>query len=107
MRYTFKGFLPILMLVSILICRWALAETEAYPVVDTGQDHCYGNSGEIACPISEERFYGQDAQYKGHSPAYRDNGDGTVTDLITGLMWQKGMGEKRLPLKRPWRWPRP
>ena len=31
---------------------------------------------------------GQDAQYTGNAPRYQDNGDGTVTDLVTGLMWQ-------------------
>ena len=32
---------------------------------------------------------GQDTQYAGRQPAYRDHGDGTVTDLNTGLMWQQ------------------
>ncbi|MHC4434999.1 MAG: Lcl C-terminal domain-containing protein, partial [Planctomycetota bacterium] len=34
-------------------------------------------------------FYGQDAHYAGPQPSYQDNGDGTITDLVTGLMWQK------------------
>jgi hypothetical protein len=60
-----------------------------YVVVDTGQNKCYDNSKEIACPQQGQPFYGQDAQHQGHQPAYRDNGDGTVTDLKTRLMWQK------------------
>jgi hypothetical protein len=60
-----------------------------YPVVDTGQDRCYSNTGELVYPRRQEPFYGQDAQYVGRSPSYRDNGNGTVTDLNTGLMWQK------------------
>lgn len=60
-----------------------------YPVVDTGQDRCFSNRGEIAYPQKGKPFYGQDAQYEINPPAYRDNGDGTVTDLNTGLMWQK------------------
>ena len=56
---------------------------------DTGQHKCYDNSGEIPCPNPGEDFYGQDAQYLGAEPAYQDNGDGTVTDLNTGLVWQK------------------
>ena len=40
-------------------------------------------------------FFGQDAQYQGNQPAYRDNADGTVTDLVTGLMWQKNPGPKK------------
>lgn len=65
-----------------------------YVVVDTGQEKCYDNSQEIACPQLGEAFYGQDAQYQGIQPAYHDNGDGTVTDLNTGLMWQKTPGNK-------------
>jgi hypothetical protein len=59
------------------------------PVVDTGQSKCYDNRRQISCPKPTERFYGQDAQYDGFQMSYRDNGDGTVTDLVTGLMWQK------------------
>lgn len=59
------------------------------PVVDTGQSECYDNFGPITCPKKGRRFYGQDAQYDGLQMSYRDNGDGTVTDLNTGLMWQK------------------
>ena len=68
--------------------------TLLYVVVDTGQDKCYDNSREITCPQPGEAFYGQDAQYQGLPPAYQDNGDGTVTDLNTGLMWQKTPGNK-------------
>jgi hypothetical protein len=49
---------------------------------------------EIACPQPGEPFYGQDAQHHGVQPAYWDNGDGIVTDLNTGLMWQKMPGSK-------------
>ena len=61
----------------------------SFSVVDTGQTICYDDSGRIACPESGEAFYGQDAQYTGHTPGFIDNGDGTVTDTVTGLMWQK------------------
>ena len=68
----------------------ALAQTEiTYKIVDTGQRTCYNNSAVITAPSSGQSFYGQDAQYSGNQPAYRDNGDGTVSDLVTGLMWQK------------------
>ena len=64
-------------------------QTLPYAVVDTGQDRCFSEEREIAYPRPGEAFYGQDAQILGLAPAYRDNGDGTVTDLHTGLMWQK------------------
>ena len=61
----------------------------SYPIVDTGQMINYDNYDEIAAPTSNEPFYGQDAQVYGLQPSYTDNGDGTITDNITGLMWQK------------------
>jgi len=60
-----------------------------YPVVDTGQNTFYSDSLEITAPGEGEAFYGQDAQYAGNQPSYTDNGDGTITDNVTGLMWQK------------------
>ena len=60
-----------------------------YPIVDTGQETFYDNYSEIIPPDSGETFYGQDAQYNGNQPSYTDNGDGTITDNVTGLMWQK------------------
>ncbi|MCP4229880.1 MAG: DUF1566 domain-containing protein [bacterium] len=58
-------------------------------VVDTGQTQCYDNDGPISPPGTGEPFYGQDGQYDGVSFNFQDNGDGTVTDLNTGLMWQQ------------------
>jgi len=58
-------------------------------VPDTGQDLCFGLQGPISCPQPGQAFYGQDAQHESAGPAYRDNGDGTVTDLVTGLTWQQ------------------
>jgi hypothetical protein len=66
-----------------------------YPIVDTGQERCYNDAHETAYPTAGDPFFGQDAQYQGNQPAYRDNGDGTVSDLVTGLMWQKDPGPKR------------
>jgi len=68
--------------------------TLAYPVVDTGQTNCYNNTTAMTCPQSGQAFYGQDAQYTGNQAAYKNNGDGTVTDLNTGLMWQRDPGQK-------------
>lgn len=61
----------------------------SYPVIDAGMTKFYGPRGEIPRPEPGEPFYGQDAHYQGIQPAYKDNGDGTVTDLNTDLMWQK------------------
>lgn len=61
----------------------------SYPIVDTGQLDFYNNTGIIQSPSPGEKFYGQDAHYSGFEPSYTDNGDGTITDNVTGLMWQK------------------
>lgn len=66
----------------------------SYPIVDTGQVYCYSDSGSISCPTEDQPFYGQDAQYSGNAPNYTDNGDGTITDNVTGLMWQQDPGAK-------------
>jgi len=71
------------------------AERLPYAIVDTGQVRCYSDHSEIAYPKPGQAFYGQDAQYVANPPQYKDNGDGTVSDLVTGLMWQKDPGEKK------------
>ncbi|MCP5106827.1 MAG: DUF1566 domain-containing protein [bacterium] len=69
----------------------------SWVVVDTGQDKCYNANGqEITCPAAGSVFYGQDAQYAGTQPGYTGNGNGTITDNNTGLMWQKTPGDKLL-----------
>ncbi len=68
------------------------------PVVDTGQVSCYNNSGEIPCPEPGQSFYGQNAQYEGNAPSYRNNSDGTVTDLNTGLIWSKAVDKNKVSL---------
>ncbi|MBI9045855.1 MAG: DUF1566 domain-containing protein [Anaerolineaceae bacterium] len=65
-----------------------------YPIVDTNQIFCYGDSQSVNCPQENDAYFGQDAQYSGLQAAYVDNGDGTVTDLNTGLMWQQDPGDK-------------
>ncbi len=77
-------------LVLIALAATPGLQVQAYTLPDTGQTKCYDNTKEIPCPQPGEAFYGQDAQYQGPPMAYRDNGDGTVTDLNTGLMWQQG-----------------
>ena len=55
-------------------------------IPDTGQKYCFSLSAAIECPATGD-YFGQDAQYAGYKPEYTDNGDGTITDLVTGLMW--------------------
>ena len=79
-------------LIAILLTLCSMAPTMAgdYQLPDTGIETCYDQNGNvIPCPSPGEDYYGQDAQYDGPKMAYRDNGDGTVTDLNTQLMWQQ------------------
>lgn len=69
-------------------------QKETYPIVDTGITTYYSDAEVISQPSPGEVFYGQDANYKGNQPSYTNNGDGTVTDNVTGLMWEKEMGSK-------------
>jgi len=83
---------------AVLLPSFALrapAETaRPYLVVGTGQTGCYDNYRQIAPPQPGQPFFGQDAQHPGPAPSYKDNGDGTVSDLNTGLAWVKARGEK-------------
>jgi ribonuclease BN (tRNA processing enzyme) len=66
----------------------------SYPIVDTKVQDYYSDTQEISKPSAGEAFYGQDANYKGNQPSYTKNGDGTVSDHVTGLMWEQDMGTK-------------
>ncbi len=68
------------------------------PITDTGQIACYSNNGKMSYPKSGAAYYGQDAQYEGNSFSYTDNGDGTVTDLVTGLTWSQAVDETKVSL---------
>ncbi|MFC1452105.1 DUF1566 domain-containing protein [Verrucomicrobiota bacterium] len=63
--------------------------TPAYTVVDTGQTEAYDDDGNVIAPSPGEAFYGQDAHSDGVQPSFQNNGDGTITDLNTGLMWEQ------------------
>lgn len=76
----------------------------AWPWPDTGQTKCYGIGGTIPhCPFPDQRFYGQDAQYKGPTRSYtklgqsgvvlpdtatREDGWIMTRDHVTGLIWE-------------------
>lgn len=83
----YAGFL-ILFLSCAAIAYAQSSSVLTYPIVDTNQGFCYNNSERLGnCPAEGEAFYGQDAQYTGTVPSYTDNGDGTITDNVTGLIW--------------------
>jgi len=65
-----------------------------YPIVHTGVQKYYDAQKEVPTIESGEAFFGQDANYLSNLPSYTDNKDGTITDNVTGLMWEQDMGSK-------------
>ena len=72
-----------------------LAAELGYRIAPTGQRLCYDTRNqEMPCAKRGQALYGQDAQFSRSRLQYKDNGDGTVTDHVTGLIWQKSPGAK-------------
>ena len=60
----------------------------SYPIVGTGQLTFWDTDGKsMSAPAKGEPLYDQDARFPGTAPSCQDNGDGTVTDNVTDLMW--------------------
>jgi len=82
---------------------------QTYPIVGTGQTTCYNDSQAIACPQSNQAFYGQDAQHPANQPRYSLSADGlTVYDQNTGLTWQRSPdtnGDGSLTMSDKLTWP--
>lgn len=101
----FKAPRICLALILYLISGWQAVETYAqsktsqartYPIVDTGQQHFFSDRIQLkTLPRDGEKFYGQDAQFNINPPRYQNNNDGTITDMITGLMWKKSIHSQK------------
>jgi len=107
MKKTICGILIASMLLSIVGCADASNDSKSvseevlksedasttsditYRLTDTGQSTSYDGDGNEINPQVGDDFYGQDAQYQGVEASFTDNGDGTVTDNVTGLIWQQ------------------
>lgn len=73
-----------------LLLQYSISNAQVpYQVVGTGETNSYNNSSVIALPSAGQSFYGQNTNYPGITPSYTDNGDGTISDNVTGLMWEK------------------
>ena len=66
-----------------------LPNISGYPIVGTNQTTFFNNTTSISKQVAGDDFYGQNANYPGNIPQYIDNGDGTITDMVTGLMWEE------------------
>jgi hypothetical protein len=72
--------------INVVLANCAAASQPVGQVRKTGQTTCWDSSGAlIACAGT-----GQDGELqKGLVRSHTDNGDGTITDNTTGLMWEK------------------
>ena len=94
-RLGFLFFLPATILACDEVGEGNLPDTDlSYAIVDTDQTAYYDTLAEMDWPEPGDALFGQDAEYEGWGPMYTDNGDGTVTDEVTGLMWQQDPGDK-------------
>lgn len=66
----------------------AVLQDTSYTIVTTGQESSYDNEGNVITPSEGDDYYGQDADYASAEFSFTTNGDGTVTDNNSGLMWQ-------------------
>jgi fibronectin type 3 domain-containing protein len=69
----------------IILGTFSPNESFAFILPDTGQTLCYDSSGNVIDCTGT----GQDGAYDINPMTFVDNGNGTVTDNNTGLMWQK------------------
>ena len=81
-----KTILILLISALITITNKGFDQNLTYPVTGTAITACFDTITEIPCPtVSSDPFFGQ---YHGTPPSFQDNGNGTITDLNTGLTWQ-------------------
>jgi len=73
-----------LLSICVTLTAFSSANDRPYTLVDTNQAQCASN-GQISEQCSKAR--GQDSQYSSNSFSYQRNPNGTVNDLVTGLMW--------------------
>ncbi len=80
---------------AILLISTITIRSQEYQVIDTGQDVTYDTLQVIPFPQPGDPFYGQDAQYDGIQYSFENNNDGTISDLNTGLIWQRFLFDEK------------
>lgn len=83
-----------MLIVFIFFCQTSICSVGfAWTVPATGMTQCSNIYDVIPCPQPGQDFYGQDGNYQNFPHEFRDNLDDTITDLSTGLQWQKTVYE--------------
>ena len=67
---------------------------DGYKIRHTGVYNYYDTVSVISNPGGQSVFLFQDAKYYDVSDNFTDNGDGTIEDNVTGLMWTKNLTPK-------------
>jgi len=89
-----QKFIFVLIVLITIQVNFVSAKENNYQIVDTGQQRFYSDNKVIIPPVPGSEYFGQDASYIINPASYTDNNNGTITDNITGLTWQKIMGQK-------------
>jgi hypothetical protein len=91
MEKTFKKLIAakVITIISIIVMANLAGFSQTYSIVETGQTISYDTTGVITIPTIGQSFYGQNSNHPGNLRSYTNNGNGTVTDNLTGLMWQQ------------------
>jgi hypothetical protein len=78
-------------LLPLLLFLVSVSLANAFQVPDTGITECFDADGNqiFPCPGPGEPYYGQDGNLLYHNMSFTDNGNGTLTDDVTGLLWQQ------------------
>ena len=83
----FRPMSPAALICCAVVCVVAVPLATALDLARTGQSTCYDASGTII-PCAGT---GQDGETQNGvgwpDPRFTDNGDGTITDNLTGLVW--------------------
>jgi hypothetical protein len=79
---------------TLVIRDYSLPLVGTYCLNDTGEENVYNDQTMMSKTVPGKAFYGQDGDYSTNPMAFSDNGDGTITDLNTGLMWMKNLDGK-------------
>lgn len=88
----------------VILCSTLIPDLSgAFIIPDTGITTCFDDKGlEIVCPEAGQAFHGQDAQYGPGAMILTSNGDGTISDENTTLMWEvKGLSDGSPDLSNP------
>jgi hypothetical protein len=82
----------LVVLTEIFLISASIVWAQPAPVARTGQTTCYADNNTLT-DCTNLAAYGQDGDLQmgvpWPDPRFTDNGDGTVTDNLTGLMWSK------------------